>query len=228
MNDNRLTTVRQLSPAPALKHALLTIVLHWSTVLAVVMAVAAIYLRDYSEARESRQMLLTVHRQLGLLVMIGVPLRILARYRLGFANHTAGMTELLRWAAAATHLALYAALIALPLIGLAATSAKGIQLQLLGLVPIPNFVAADPDVADTLVDLHMWGAWSLMGLIGMHALAALWHHFVRRDAVLAAMLPGWRVPVALDRRKSLSPVAYERRRASKPVAFERRRTLVSE
>jgi cytochrome b561 len=29
----------------------------------------------------------------------------------------------------------------------------------------------------------------LAGLIGLHAAAALWHHHVRKDGVLLAMLP---------------------------------------
>lgn len=244
MSDNQQRVVERLSPlfgrrempsvigrlsrATASRHAPATIILHWSTVVALVMAVAAIYLRDFTEDKTIRLFLLEGHRQLGLLVMICVPLRIAIRYVLGFANQTAGMAALLRWVAAMTHLALYAALIALPLVGWAATSAKGIKLWLFGFVPMPGLVAPDPDVADALVDFHTWGAWALFALVTAHAGAALWHHVVRRDGVLAAMLPIGVSPAIPDRRHSLLPVGYERRHVHVPVDFERRHSLFDE
>jgi hypothetical protein len=101
-------------------------------------------------------------------------------------------------------------------------------LWLFGAVPMPSLVAPDPDVADALVDFHAWGAWALFALVGAHAGAALWHHFVRRDGVLAAMLPIGESPAISDRRNALSPVGYERRRAQVPVEFERRQSIFDE
>jgi cytochrome b561 len=39
---------------------------------------------------------------------------------------------------------------------------------------------------------HELVAYLLVALVALHALAALFHHFVRRDNVLNAMLPGRR------------------------------------
>jgi cytochrome b561 len=96
---------------------------------------------------------------------------------------------LLRWAAHAGHTALYLLLVALPLEGWALTSAHGITLSLLGAVHLPALIGADSELADTLQDYHVLGAWFLLGFVLMHAAAAMWHHYVRRDAVLAAMAP---------------------------------------
>jgi cytochrome b561 len=200
MDDNQQSVL--ISRATAVKHATATIVLHWGTVLAIVIAVATIYLRDFTEDDKVRQLLLDTHRQFGLLILIGVPARLLARFCLGFADQTRAMAALLRWVASATHVVLYASLIALPFIGWAATSAKAIPLSLFGLVRLPSLAMPDPDVADVLLDYHQWGAWALFGLVAVHALAALWHHFVRRDGVLSAMLPShglaWQHRLALE------------------------------
>ena len=59
-----------------------------------------------------------------------------------------------------------------------------------GFIPLPDLVAADSDLADTLSDYHIWAAWVLLSLLVPHVLAALWHHYIRRDGVLTAMLPG--------------------------------------
>jgi cytochrome b561 len=175
--------------APA-KHAPATILLHWATVLAVVIAVAAIYARELTEDKGLRILLLDLHRQLGLLIIIGLVLRLVVRYVKGFADHAGEMHALLRWAALLTHVALYAALLAIPLLGWAASNAHDIKLNLFGLIPLPNLVKADSDFADTLDDYHKWAAWAAGVLVLMHAAAALWHHYVRKDAVLTAMLPG--------------------------------------
>jgi hypothetical protein len=64
-----------------------------------------------------------------------------------------------------------------------------------------------------------------MALVVVHALAALWHHFIRRDGVLRAMLPGRLSPATPQRRRNHLPLGYERRHAHIPVAFERRRSM---
>src|SRR2546423_11710167 len=100
---------------------------------------------------------------------------------------------------------MYASLLSLPILGWAATSAKGINVSLFGLAPLPALIAPDPDIADALLDYHQWGAWALLAVVGVHGLAALWHHFVRRDGVLAAMLPT-RNGIALAAPSSAEPV----------------------
>lgn len=173
-------------------HPAVTKVLHWGTVIAIVIAVAAMFVRDAVEDKLLRQLLLEVHRQLGMLVLIVAGLRVAARLRAGLADHAPGMAAALRRTAAAAHVLLYGMLIALPLVGWAVCSAHGITVTLLGTVPLPKLLSPDSELADTLSDYHVWLAWGLLGLVGMHVAAALWHHFVRRDAVLGAMLPGRR------------------------------------
>jgi cytochrome b561 len=175
--------------ASGASHPALTIAIHWITVAAIVIAVVAMFARDAIEDRELRQFLLGVHRQLGLLVLIGAGVRIAFRLRHGLADHALDMATALRWAAKAAHIFMYGVLLALPLLGWAVTSAHGISLTFLGSLPLPRLLEADSELADTLTDYHVWLAWGLLALGLAHVAAALWHHFVRRDGVLRAMLP---------------------------------------
>jgi cytochrome b561 len=179
------------TPSPAPRHPALTVALHWGTVAALVISVSAMFLRDALEDKFWRQLLLESHRQLGLLVLVAVAVRLVVRVRRGLANHAFDMARVLRWAAHAGHAALYLLLVTLPLEGWALTNAHGISLSLLGAVHLPALIGADSELADALEDYHVLGAWCLLIFVGMHAAAAMWHHYVRRDAVLAAMLP-WR------------------------------------
>jgi cytochrome b561 len=176
----------------AARHPALTRALHWGTAIAIVIAVAAMFVRDAVEDKALRQVLLEVHRQLGLLVLIAAGLRMVARLRIGLADHAPDMAAVMRLGAGAAHLLLYGLLVALPLVGWALCSAHGISLALLGVMHLPSLLSPDSELADTLSDYHIWLAWGLLVLVGAHVVAALWHHFVRRDAVLTAMLPGRR------------------------------------
>jgi cytochrome b561 len=143
--------------------------------------------------------LIDAHRQAGLYVLVAWVLRIAVRLRVGMAEAARDMPRALRWAAKAAHAALYAVLLVLTLLGWAGTSAHGVPLRLFGALPLPNLVDDDPDLADMLTDWHLWTAWLLLGLVVAHVSAACWHHFVRRDDVLRAMLP-W-----LARRRRAAP-----------------------
>lgn len=178
-----------LAEALPLKHRTPTIMIHWGTVAAIVIGVAAVWLRDASEDDAARVWLLEIHRQTGMLVLLGAGARIAIRQWFGLTNYAPTMPPPLRLAATMTHLALYALLIALPLLGWAASSAHHVTLSLFGIFPLPALAPADPDLADTLSDYHSWAAWALLGCVGLHAIAALWHHFVFRDRALSAMLP---------------------------------------
>ena len=173
-------------------HPRLTKAIHWLTVAAIVIAVVVMFVRDATEDRGLRQFLLSMHRQLGLLVLVAAGVRIVVRLRRGLADHAPGMAPFMRWAAKSAHVLMYGVLIGLPLLGWAVTSAHGIALSFLGSVPLPKLVEADSELADTLTDYHIWLAWGLLALVVMHVAAAAWHHFIRRDTVLQAMLPnGW-------------------------------------
>jgi superoxide oxidase len=166
------------------------IAFHWGTVIAIFIAIAAIYARDMLEDKPVRTLLLDLHRQLGMLVLVSLPLRLIARWRTGHRDFSAKVHALLHWGARLSHWALYGLLFAIPLLGWGLTSAHGIELRLFGLVPLPGLVAPDSDLADELTDYHMWASYALMGMVFMHSLAALWHHYVLSDPVLVAMLPG--------------------------------------
>jgi cytochrome b561 len=177
------------SAAQAGKHPALTMALHWGTALALVVAVGAMFLRDATENDTWRLVLLQVHRQLGLLVLAVALWRIGRRFTSRLVQHALDMTAVTRMAATACHIFLYTMLLSLPLVGWAMTSAHGIRLSFLGIVQLPMLASADSEFADTLSDYHIWLAWGLLALVSAHAAAALWHHFVRRDSVLGAMLP---------------------------------------
>jgi cytochrome b561 len=95
-------------------------------------------------------------------------------------------------AAAWMHRILYVLLVAIPLSGWIYSSATGISVVYLGVVPLPDLVAKDRDLARTLLAVHQTLNFTLAAMVVLHAVGALRHHFVDRDGVLARMLPARR------------------------------------
>jgi cytochrome b561 len=163
------------------------VMLHWLTVLCLFLAAAVILARTQVDGRPLRHGLLDVHRHLGLCVLLLFVLRIASRLRSGRLTGTAP-SRWMRAAAALTHAALYASLLALPLLGWMLSDAQDRPVRFLGLA-LPRLVQPDFDLADQLQAWHREAAWVLLALVLLHLLAALWHHFVLRDAVLRGMWP---------------------------------------
>jgi cytochrome b561 len=147
-----------------------------------------ILVRDQVDGRALRMWLLEGHRHFGLFVLLLLFARVAVRFRLGKLPGEATTSALIRLAAGATHMALYALLLIQPLLGWALSNAEGKPVHFLGLT-LPALVASDEDLADSLTVWHQDVAWVLLALITLHMGAAFWHHFVLRDRTLRMMLP---------------------------------------
>ena len=53
---------------------------------------------------------------------------------------------------------------------------------------LPSPFPVDPELAKTLKGVHLWLGKAFYWVIGLHLLAALWHHLVRKDDTLKRML----------------------------------------
>jgi cytochrome b561 len=99
-----------------------------------------------------------------------------------------------RWQRRAAHLAhglLYALMLAVPLLGWTYSSASGYPVVYLKLWQLPDLVPKNAQLAQVLMSAHIVLAWTLAGVVAVHAAGALKHHFIDRDATLRRML-NWR------------------------------------
>jgi len=163
--------------------------LHWLTLLLIVLGVASVLSRELSDDKAIRTVLLAAHRTAGLLVLWTVVLRLLSRWVVASDAVNAGLPRHLHLASRFGHAALYLGLTAIPLLGWALSNARGQHVMLFEIFPLPNLVDRDRDLAESLEGWHENLAWGLMTLASVHALAALWHHHIRKDHVLRSMLP---------------------------------------
>jgi cytochrome b561 len=169
------------------RYGKLSIVVHWSTLAILVAVYACIELRElYPRGSEIRAMLKTWHYMLGLTVFFLVWLRIAARL---LGKTPPIVPAVPQWQITIAHvveLALYALMIALPLLGWVMLSAEGEVIPFFGL-ELPALVGTDRMLAERVEDVHETLATAGYFLIGLHAIAALFHHYVQRDNTLRRM-----------------------------------------
>ncbi|WP_028919097.1 cytochrome b [Pseudoxanthomonas suwonensis] len=177
--------------------------LHW-TIAVLILAIGVVGLVMGELPRSPKYFwVYTMHKSLGITVLALVVARIGWRLYAGAPAPVPGTPRWQRQLAAITHGAIYLLVLALPLSGWLYDSASGLRpFRWFGLVAMPKLVAPDHALAETANDAHELLFWTLMALVVAHAAAALYHHFVQRDATLARMLPrGWiSVPPSEDPR----------------------------
>jgi len=93
-------------------------------------------------------------------------------------------------AARLVHWLLYALIFVALISGwlLTGTMRGGIDVQMFGVVTLPALLAPGSGFHEVLEEAHELSVNALIALVAMHVMAALYHHFVLRDAVLWRML----------------------------------------
>ena len=99
------------------------------------------------------------------------------------------MPDWQRQAAAAVHGAMIGCFIAVPLLGWAYSSALGYPLVWFGVLPLPDWVPQDRELARALKPWHARAAWLLGLLVLLHVAAVIQHQWLLRDGLLKRMAP---------------------------------------
>jgi cytochrome b561 len=168
-----------------------TIGLHWLMLLLIILVYATIELRTmFPKGSELREALKTWHFMLGMLVFFLTFIRLFVFFTSGPAPLIVPATS--RWQpllAGAVHYALFALMIGLPLAGWLTLSYGGNPIPFFG-IELPALVAENKELSKQVKEIHEVAGKVGYFFIGLHALAALFHHYILRDNGLSRMLPG--------------------------------------
>jgi cytochrome b561 len=188
-------TVDHSSPAIAGKpYTAVAMVLHWLLALAIfAMFAVGVYMTDLPFS-PLRLKLYNWHKWAGVTFLALTVLRLLWR----ISHRPPALPQALAQAMPAwqtrayhaTHHLMYALFFAVPLIGWAYSSAAGFPIVWFGQIALPDLLPVNKALAEAIKPLHELSALALMALAGLHIAAALKHHWVDRDGLLARMVPG--------------------------------------
>lgn len=169
------------------RHDTLTQMLHWATAILVISVYAIGFGREFLPKGDLKAWMLAQHIALGLVTLALVAIRILWRATAS-AIEPAPMSGPAHIAARFAHMGLYILMVAVPVIGLIAAFIKGRSVAFYGFV-LDNPFTVNTASGKFLEGLHGYAAHLFIALIGLHACAALAHHYLLKDGVMRRMLP---------------------------------------
>lgn len=174
------------------RYSTVAIFFHWTIALMIIGLIVFGILMTNPET-PNRFVLYQLHKSFGVMVLVLSVLRLV--WRLGHKPPTLpdGMKPWEHLAAKFTHVAFYTVMIGMPLLGWAMVSASTlpIKTELFWTVPWPDllFIPESKDLEDVLKMLHRNLGKLTIALIALHIGAALKHHLINKDDVLARMAP---------------------------------------
>jgi cytochrome b561 len=177
------------APDSGTRYSGVAIGLHWLIAIAIAGAFAVgLYMSDLPLSPQKLK-IYSWHKWAGVTIFSCVLLRLAWRLSHRPPELPAAMPVWQHMAAEAMHVLLYLLMFAVPLSGWLMSSALGFQTVWFGLLPLPDLLAKNVELGEFLEEVHSFLNFSMAALVVAHLGAALKHHFIDRDDVLARMLP---------------------------------------
>jgi cytochrome b561 len=165
------------------------IFLHWLVALLIACGFSlGAYMVDLHMS-PTKLRLYNYHKWIGITVLALVLVRLVWR----LTHRPPPELPMPRWQlriAQATHYLLYALMIVTPIFGWLYSSATGYSVVYLKLIRLPDLVHKDRHLAEILVQIHAFLAWTIFWIVLLHVAAAFKHHFIDADDTLRRMLIG--------------------------------------
>lgn len=173
------------------RYSSVAIFFHW-TMAVLVVIVGILGLLHDSWPRTTQARWINIHAMIGLMLSFLLVLRVGWRLSHRPPDLPQNISELSRRISYAVHLLIYLLLFVIPVFGIVTFIWHGRVFDF-GLFSIDPHVQRDRAIFHPTEDIHGYLAYVLFALVGLHAAAALWHHFVQHDRVLLRMLPSRRI-----------------------------------
>lgn len=170
--------------------------LHWLTAIVVIATIpVGVIMTGEGLTRELRNSLYIFHKNVGVVIILLVAARLLARAVSPTPPLPKAMPGWQKRAASLTHVALYVLLLVMAVSGYIRVVAGGFPIEMLNAIGMPPLVPRSDPLAETAQWVHSNARFALAAVIAMHVGAALHHGLVKRDGVFSRM---WR-PSAVGR-----------------------------
>ena len=163
--------------------------LHWVILLLLIVQFSLGYVM--TSLTQHHQLVKTLtwwHMSTGVMVLILATAFLIWRL-LNTRPSLSGMPAWQRLIAHTFHGGLYFCLFLQPLLGITEVMLSGAPIAFFGLFKVPQILPTDKHLSGLIGGVHDTVAIVILVLVGLHVLAALYHEFVARDAILQRMLP---------------------------------------
>jgi cytochrome b561 len=170
-------------------YGLISIVLHWVSALSVIgLFAVGFWMVDLTYYSSWYKTAPDLHKSVGVLLFVATLIRLLWRL---VNPKPKGLTEHKRWEkvlGSLVHNLLYLLLLIIMLSGYLISTADGRAIVVFGLVSLPSMGELFNEQADIAGVIHQYLAYSLIGIVVVHALGAIKHHIIDKDTTLVRMI----------------------------------------
>ncbi len=174
-------TSNQFGHLSVLLHWLVALVVYGMFALGLWMVTLGYYDTWYHKAPE-------IHKSIGIVLLIVMVVRAIWRFVSPPPKPLASYSRLIRVSAVLMHILLYILLFSILISGYLISTADGQSIAVFDWFTVPATLTGQGEQADTAGMIHLYLAWAVVILSLLHAVAALKHHFIDRDATLKRML----------------------------------------
>jgi len=162
---------------------------HWTIgLMIIIMLIVGFIMGDITDLTQRGQVY-ALHKATGTVLLVFIVLRLLVRL---FNVNVLLPSEMPVWQKYAAHTniyMLYLLMFVMPISGFLMTVLAGRNINIYGIFTISSFMQDKP-LAKIFNYIHHYTAFALISCIILHILAALYHHFIRKDKILKRMLFG--------------------------------------
>lgn len=174
---------------PVKMYGRVAVALHWIVAAGLVFSVILGLIIGNVEESDATELVLAIHKSFGITIFVFLLIRLAWRLTHAAPPLPANTPAYQRRLAGMTHALLYVTLLALPIAGYVAVAARGRETRFFGLFEVPQWAPLNRTLSQNATTIHVYGQYVLYALLVAHIGAALYHHFVLKDDVLARMWP---------------------------------------
>ncbi|MDZ7685830.1 MAG: cytochrome b [Gammaproteobacteria bacterium] len=170
------------------RYGLVHVVIHWVMGIAVVgMFILGLWMveLDYYDPWYKKGP--DLHRSIGVFILLVLVLRLIWKLTNPRPTPLPSHTRVEQVGAGFAHWTMYGLITLMAVTGYLISTADGRSVSVFGWFEIPATITSIDNQEDIAGEIHFWLAVTLMTVAVVHALAALKHHFIDRDATLRRM-----------------------------------------
>lgn len=129
-----------------------------------------------------------MHKAFGTVIFMLIVLRLIWKFSDKTVEPPKDLPPILALLAKTGHFLLYVFMLSMPISGILMSYFAGYNVPVFGLFTIPAAASTSSQLAGIFHGIHTIGIFAFVAVIVLHIIAALYHHFIRRDGVLMRMI----------------------------------------
>jgi cytochrome b561 len=163
---------------------------HWLIFILFIVQYFLVYRREYfpKDAPEKLQYIL-LHKSFGVIVLALALLMLVWRHVGRRPAYDNSMPHAQKCAARIMHLLLYISMLVMPISGITMSQLGGRTVKVFDWFALPNILDKNKEFSELVYYVHLYSSYIIIGIVSLHIIAALYHHFIQKDNILSRMLP---------------------------------------